>query len=70
MTNTNLLKQAIEETGLKIGFIASTVGISRQSLWNKVNNQSMFNQYEIDKLCEILNITSLKQKEAIFFAKM
>ena len=70
MTNTNLLKQLIEESGLKIGFIASAVGISRQSLWNKVNNQSMFNQYEIDKLCDILNITSLKQKEAIFFAKV
>ena len=70
MTNTNLLKQLIEESGLKMGFIASTVGISRQSLWNKVNNQSMFNQFEIDKLCEVLKVTSLKQKEAIFFAKM
>lgn len=70
MTNTNLLKQVIEESGLKIGFIASFVGISRQLLWKKINNLTPFNQYEIDKVCDVLKITSLKQKEAIFFAKM
>lgn len=70
MTNSDLLKQVIEESGLKIGFIASFVGISRQLLWKKVNNLTPFNQYEIDKMCEVLKITSLRQKEAIFFAKM
>lgn len=70
MTNTELLKNAIDESGLKVGFIASFVGISRQLLWKKVNNLTPFNQYEIDKMCEVLKITSLKQKEAIFFAKM
>lgn len=70
MTNTKLLKKIIDESGLKIGFIADFVGISRQALWNKVNNSSSFNQYEIEKLCDILKITSLKTKEAIFFAKM
>lgn len=70
MTNSDLLKQAIEESGLKIGFIASFVGISRQLLWKKVNNLTPFNQYEIDKMCEVLKITSLRQKESIFFAKV
>lgn len=70
MTNSDLLKQVIDESGLKIGFIASFVGISRQLLWKKVNNLTPFNQYEIDKVCEVLKITSLRQKEAIFFAKM
>lgn len=70
MTNSDLLKQVIEESGLKIGYIASFVGISRQLLWKKVNNLTPFNQYEIDKMCEVLKITSLRQKEAIFFAKM
>lgn len=70
MTNTKLLKRIIEESGLKVSFIADFVGISRQALWNKVNNASQFNQYEIDKMCDILRITSLKTKEAIFFAKM
>lgn len=70
VTNSDLLKQVIDESGLKIGFIASFVGISRQLLWKKVNNLTPFNQYEIDKLCEVLKITSLRQKEAIFFARM
>lgn len=70
MTNTELLKETIDKSGLKIGFIADYVGISRQSLWNKINNLSPFNQYEIDKMCDILKITGLRTKEAIFFAKM
>ena len=70
MTNTGLLKEKIDKSGLKIGFIAEFVGISRQLLWKKVNNLTPFNQYEIDKMCEVLRITSLKEKEAIFFAKV
>ena len=70
MTNTEMLKDVIDKSGLKVSFIADYVGISRQSLWNKINNLSPFNQYEIDKMCDILKITNLKQKEAIFFARM
>ena len=70
MTDTALLKDIIDKSGLKMGFIAEFVGISRQARWNKVNNLSPFNQYEIDKMCEILKITGLRTKEAVFFAKM
>ena len=70
MTNSELLKKIIEESGLKVGFIADYVGISRQLLWKKVNNLTPFNQYEIDKMCDVLKITSLRQKESVFFAKM
>lgn len=69
MTNTGLLKQKITESGLKISFIADFVGISRQLLWKKINNQTPFNQYEIEKMCTVLKITKLSEKEAIFFAK-
>lgn len=67
MTNTQLLKDKIELSGLKISYIAAYVGISRQLLWKKINNKTSFNQFEIEKLCKILKITSLKEKEAIFF---
>ena len=70
MTNSELLKKIIEESGLKVGFIADFVGISRQLLWKKINNLTPFNQYEIDKMCDVLKITGLRQKEAVFFAKM
>lgn len=69
MTDTVLLKEKIEQSGLKIGFIAQFVGISRQQFWKKVNNQVPFNQYEIEALCNALRITSLRDKEALFFAK-
>jgi len=69
MTNTELLKQKIEESGIKLGVIAEKLGIVRSSLWSKINGKTQFNQYEINKLCELLNIKTLANKEAIFFAK-
>lgn len=68
VTNTSLLKKKIETTGLKISYIADFVGISRQLLWKKLNNKTFFNQYEIEKMCKVLEITDLNEKEAIFFA--
>lgn len=69
MTNTKLLKDKIKESGLKLIFIAQALGITRQQLHRKINNQVAFNQYEIEALCNLLNIKSLREKEAIFFAK-
>ena len=37
MTNTELLKDKIHESGLKYGYIADKLGISRTSLYLKVN---------------------------------
>lgn len=67
MTNVYLLKKRIDASGLKIGYIANRLGISRQLLWKKINNITPFNQYEIDKLCTILKIETLEEKESIFF---
>lgn len=67
MTNTNLLRQKIEESGLKLQFIADKLGISRQTLIAKINGKSEFNQTEIQILCDLLNIKSLKEKNLIFF---
>ena len=69
MTNTKLLKQKIKESGYKIGFIAEQLQMARNTLWLKINDVRPFNQYEINELCNLLNITSLNDKEAIFFAK-
>lgn len=67
MTNTNLLRQKIEESGLKLQFIADKLGISRATLTAKINGTSEFNQTEIQTLCDLLNIKSLKEKNSIFF---
>lgn len=69
MTDTKLLKSRIESSGMKIGFIAQSIGLSRQGFWKKVNNLAPFNQLEIDSICNVLRITALRDKEAIFFAK-
>ena len=68
MTNTELLEQKISDSGLKKSYIAKYVGISRGLLSKKIKNESAFNQYQIEKLCRVLNITSLQDKEQIFFA--
>jgi hypothetical protein len=68
VTNTELLNQLIEESGLKKKYIAEQLGITGYGLQRKIENQSEFKSSEISILCNVLNITSLKQKEAIFFA--
>lgn len=67
MTNSELLKETINESGLKLSFIAEKIGISRDSLYRKINNKTPFNQYEIAALCDVLKIVSSKKMDAIFF---
>jgi len=68
MTNTEALKQKIKEQGLKQGYIADKMGLSAYGFAKKVNNVSEFKATEISLLCDLLNITSLKEKESIFFS--
>ena len=56
MTNTELLKEYIDKSGLKLQSIADKLFISRCALWQKMNNKSDFRQREIKRLCEILRI--------------
>lgn len=69
MTNTELLKDKIRQSGLKLGFIAEKLDTSYHWLNKKMNNEVEFKVCEIQTLCELLNITSLKEKDEIFFAK-
>lgn len=69
MTNSELLKEYIKNSGLKLSYIAQEMKISRAALHRKINNLSSFNQYEMEVLCKILDVKTLKEKEAIFFAK-
>lgn len=69
MTNTKELQKAIEESGLRKGFIAEKLGITTYGLQKKVENRSQFKAGEIKILCDVLNITSLERKEFIFFGE-
>ncbi|MBQ8697931.1 MAG: hypothetical protein IJ521_02885, partial [Schwartzia sp.] len=59
--------QKIDESGLKIYFIAKKIGISYQGLLNKMRNESEFKASEIQALSEILRL-SAEEKMKIFFA--
>lgn len=68
MTNTEMLQQAIKESGLKISAILKQTNIKAYStLRAKIENRSEFTASEITQLCEILNLTN-EQREGIFFA--
>lgn len=69
MTNTELLMDFIKKSGLKLGFIADQMDLSRFGLSKKINNDSEFKASEIEKLCNLLDITSLEDRERIFFAQ-
>jgi hypothetical protein len=67
MTDTVRLKEEIKRSGLKKGWIALELGLSSYGFHRKINNESQFKAGEIKSLCQLLKITSLKKKEAIFF---
>lgn len=68
MTNSEKLDKAIQDSGLRRAYILEQLGIkSYATLRAKIGNESEFTVSEINKLCEILNL-SKSQREAIFFA--
>ena len=70
MTNTSLLKKKIDESGLRLDYIYKSLDISRASLHNKLSGKTEFTLEEVQRLCGILNITSLREKDKIFFSDM
>ena len=69
MTNTKLLEEKIAESGKKKGYLAEKCGLSLNGFRNCVTNKAEFKAAQIEVLCRELGITSLKEKESIFFAK-
>ena len=68
MTDSFLLNYKIKQSGLKLGSIAETLGLSRTGLYNKINGSSEFFGSEIASLSELLNL-STEEREDIFFNK-
>ncbi len=70
VTDVTLLNERIEESGLKSKVIYDRLGISKASWYLKRAGKRPFTAQEIQKLCEVLRITSLREKERIFFSDM
>ena len=69
MTDTAMLKEYIERSGLKQSYIAEKLGLSSYVFARKRDNVSEFLPSEINALCEILNIQSMEERFAIFFTQ-
>ena len=67
MTNKELLEKAIEAKGLKKVFLAKQIGLTPAGFCNCLNNRAEFKASQINTLCDLLGITDLAEKEAIFF---
>lgn len=66
MTDSEALSKAIENSGLKLTFIANKLELSREGFYRKLNNQTEFKASEIVKLQDILNLSN-KERDKIFF---
>lgn len=66
MTNTELLKAKIDESGYKIQYVAEKCGLSYQGFLNKMNNKTQFTAPEIKTLRTLLKL-SPEDVERIFF---
>ena len=66
MINTEKLMDAITDSGIKLGYIAEQMGLSRSGLYKKLNGKTEFKGSEISKLSEILGMTG-ERVNAIFF---
>lgn len=69
MTNTAKLEDYIKNSGKKKAFLAEKVGLSPAGFRNCCINKAEFTASQIQILCEELNIRTLTERQAIFFAQ-
>lgn len=69
MTDTTLLKDVMRASGLKLGFIAEKLGMSRQSLYRCLKGKTEFKQSQIAALCDILSLNNEDMKRIFFKPK-
>lgn len=68
MTDSIELEYKLNKLKISKKRFAELLGISLQSLYNKLNNAVEFKASEIAKACEILNLNR-EERDQIFFAK-
>lgn len=67
MTDTDKLLEIIHNNGIKLKVLAEKIGITPYGLANKIYNRTEFKTGEVVKLCKLLGIKNLKEREEIFF---
>jgi len=66
MADTKKLNDIIQSKGLKLEFVAKSIGISVGSMSNKMNGKTDFKLPEVQKLIKLLDI-SIEVANEIFF---
>ncbi len=65
--NLEYLNDRIKLSRIPISAIAEGIGLSRQSLYQKMNGKREFKSSEVNKICEMLRLTN-EEKMLVFFA--
>ena len=63
MTNTEKLREIIDNSGYKFEHVAQSIGMTRFGLYKKLQDGSEFNPSQILKLCELLQIDDSQRAE-------
>ena len=69
MTNVKLLEDWIQKSGLKKGYLAKQIGVSRGTFLALITNKKEFKTSQVGTLCKILGIHDDETIKAIFFAR-
>ena len=68
MTDTKMLRRKIDQSGYKLRFVASKMGITYQGLLKKIKNETEFKASEVQTLYDLLALSE-DERTDIFFAK-
>lgn len=69
MLDKNLFKSVVVRKGYTQDTLAAAIEMSANTMSSRVNGKSCFDTDEIDKICDILDITNNEEKAAIFLAR-
>lgn len=64
--NINKLKGRITEKGYTIGRFGEEIGLGKNTITSRLSGRTSFTLSEVDKICDILEISSNKEKCDIF----
>lgn len=67
MSDIDLLKKKIEQSGMKMTSIAKKAGVPRETLYNRLNERGEFKASEITALTSVLNL-SKDERDKIFLS--
>jgi DNA-binding phage protein len=67
VTNFQMLRDKISESGMTMVAISQKTGILRETLYNCLNGKGEFNASEMVALSRVLNLSN-SERDAIFFA--